>query len=187
MTEIAPPLPTVAQLVRAIAIALAIAAFILVVAVLPAEYGIDLTGIGERIGLRRAPASAIDMSTPISVGAAATVQQAPATFRSDQLELTLKPGETAEIKATMIAGDVYVFSWSAAGGSVDFDMHGAQSTGGSEETSYWKGEAAASGHGSFRAPFAGQHGWFWQNTTWEPVTISLKTSGFYSKIERIGN
>ena len=187
MGEATPPVPSVAQLSRAIIIALAVAAVILVVAVLPAEYGIDPTGIGERIGLRRPAASAVDITVPVSAAAAATVQQAPQTFRSDQLEVMLKPGETAEIKATMSAGDGYVFSWSAAGGSVDFDMHGARLDGGSEETSYWKGEAAITGHGSFRAPFTGQHGWFWQNTTWERVTISLKTSGFYSKIERIGN
>ena len=187
MSEDTPQLPSVAQLARAIAIALTVAAVILVVAVLPAEYGIDPTGIGERVGLRRRAASAIDISTPVSAAAAATVQQAPGTFRSDQMTLTLKPGETAEVKATMNAGDPYLFSWTATGGSVDFDMHGARADGSSEETSYWKGEAAVSGHGSFRAPFAGQHGWFWQNTTWEPVTISLKTSGFYSKIERIAN
>lgn len=176
MSEAMPPVPSVAKLARAIIIALAVAAVILVVAVLPAEYGIDPTGIGERIGLRRPAASAIDISVPVSAAAAATVQQAPQTFRS-----------AAEIKATMNTGDGYVFSWSAHGGSVDFDMHGGQLDGGNEETSYWKGEAAVSGHGSFRAPFTGQHGWFWQNTTWEPVTISLKTSGFYSKIERIAN
>jgi len=187
MSEATPSLPSVAQLIRAIVIALAVAAVILIVAVLPAEYGIDPTGIGERIGLRRGATAAIDMSVPISAAAAGTVQQSPVAFRSDQLTLTLKPGETAEIKATMNAGDSYVFSWSAAGGTVDFDMHGAQMDGGNEETSYWKGEAAASGHGSFRAPFAGQHGWFWQNTSWEPVTISLKTSGFYVKVERIAN
>ena len=187
MSEVMPPVPSVAQLARAIVIALAIAAVILVVAVLPAEYGIDPTGIGERIGLRRPAASALDLSVPVSAAAAATVQQAPQTFRSDQLQLMLKPGETAEIKATMNTGDGYVFSWSADGGSVDFDMHGGQLDGGNEETSYWKGEAAVSGHGSFRAPFTGHHGWFWQNTTWEPVTISLRTSGFYSKIERITN
>ena len=187
MSDAAQPSPSGAQLGRAIVIALSIAAVILVMAVLPAEYGIDPTGIGERIGLRRRAPAVIDMSVPVSAEAAGTVQQSLITFRADQLTLTLRPGETAEIKASMNAGDSYVFSWSADGGSVDFDMHGARAGGSNEETSYWKGEAAASGHGSFRAPFAGQHGWFWQNTTWEPVTLTLKTSGFYSKIERIAN
>ncbi|MBY0493862.1 MAG: hypothetical protein K2Y23_06575 [Cyanobacteria bacterium] len=165
-----------------------VAAVILVVAVLPAEYGVDPTGIGERIGLRRQRvSSAIDMSTAVDAAAAATVDRSETPFRTDQLIVTLKPGETAEIKATMDAGATYVFGWTAAGGTVDFDMHGARADGGGGEASYWKGEASAGGHGSFRAPFTGQHGWFWQNTTWEPVTITVKTSGFYSRIERIGN
>ncbi len=50
-----PPLPTVPQLVRAIGIALIVATVILLVAVLPAEYGIDPTGLGRRIGLVRPP------------------------------------------------------------------------------------------------------------------------------------
>lgn len=43
--------PTLQQLNRATLLALAGAAAILVVAVLPAEYGIDPTGLGERFGL----------------------------------------------------------------------------------------------------------------------------------------
>lgn len=187
MSDTAQPLPSAAQLGRAIVIALSIAAVLLVVAILPAEYGIDPTGIGERIGLRRPAASAIDMSVPVSAAAAATVQQSPVTFRTDELTVTLRPGETAEIKATMNAADSYVFSWTATGGTVDYDMHGARTDGGKEETSYSKGEAATDDHGAFRAPFTGQHGWFWQNTTWEPVTITVKTSGFYAKIERIAD
>lgn len=164
------------------------AGVILFVAVLPAEYGVDPTGIGGRIGLLRPhPRSAIDVSVPIDPAAAATVDRAETPFRTDQLTLTLKPGETAEIKATMNAGATYVFSWTAEGGTVDFDMHGAHADAGAGEASYWKGEASSGAHGSFRAPFSGQHGWFWQNTSWAPVTIIVKTSGFYSQIGRISN
>ncbi len=69
-------------------------------------------------------------------------------------------------------------SWSVVGGSVDFDMHGARMDGGNEESSYWKGEAAVSGHGSFRPPFAGQHGWFWQNTTGNPFRSRSRPAAF---------
>lgn len=81
------------------------AAVILVVAVLPAEYGVDPTGIGKRIGLLRPRASsAIDLSVPIDPAAAATVDRSDSAYRTDQLTLTLQPGETAEVKATMNAG-----------------------------------------------------------------------------------
>ena len=44
-------LPTTKQLLKASGIATAVAAVLLITAVLPAEYGIDPTGIGERLGL----------------------------------------------------------------------------------------------------------------------------------------
>ncbi len=180
-----PPLPTVSRLARAIGIALLVATAILVTAVLPAEYGIDPTGIGEAIGLLRPPASAIDMSIPVTPEAAATITAATLPFRSDEMTLTLKPGEGAEIKATMVRGASYVFSWTVEGGTVEFDMHGEHTDGSGGEASYAKGEEANSGHGTFHAPFDGRHGWFWQNLTWQPVTVKVKTSGFYEKIEKL--
>ena len=180
-----PPLPTVPQLVRAIGVALLVAAVILVTAVLPAEYGIDPTGIGGRIGLLRPPASAIDMSIPVTPEAAATVTKAGVAYRSDEMTLVLKPGEGAEIKATMARGGSYVFSWSVEGGAVEFDMHGEHVDGSGGEASYAKGEDATGGSGTFHAPFDGRHGWFWQNLTWEPVTVKLKTSGFYTRIDKL--
>ncbi|MFY7871186.1 MAG: transmembrane anchor protein, partial [Limnohabitans sp.] len=44
-------LPSAARLLKATAAALAAAAAVLVTVVLPAEYGIDPTGIGARLGL----------------------------------------------------------------------------------------------------------------------------------------
>jgi hypothetical protein len=180
-----PQLPSVPQLARAIGAALAAAAVILLIAVLPAEYGIDPTGIGRAIGLLRPPVSAVSLSIPVTPEAAATVTRSEAAFRSDEMTLSLKPGEGAEIKATMVKGGSYVFSWTVEGGTVEFDMHGEHTDGSGGEASYAKGEEAASLHGTFHAPFDGRHGWFWQNLTWEPVTVKLKTSGFYAKIEKL--
>ena len=180
-----PLLPTVPQLVRAITVALIVATVILLVAVLPAEYGVDPTGLGRRVGLVRPPKSAIDMSAPISAAAAATVTKYEVPFRTDEMTLTLKPGEGAEIKATMKTGDSYIFSWTVEGGAVEYDMHGEHPDGSGGEASYAKGEDAKSLHGTFHAPFDGRHGWFWQNLTWEPVTVQLRTSGFYTKIEKL--
>lgn len=51
MSTIQHAVPTRRSLVKATLIAMVVAAAILVVAVLPAEYGIDPTGIGSRLGL----------------------------------------------------------------------------------------------------------------------------------------
>jgi hypothetical protein len=50
--------------------------------------------------------------------------------------------------------------------------------------SYWKDEGQSSGHGAFEAPAAGNHGWFWQNLNDDPVTVTVKTSGFYRRLIR---
>lgn len=49
---------------------------------------------------------------------------------------------------------------------------------------YWKGRNETSGHGAFQAPFAGTHGWHWRNRGSAPVTVRVKTSGYYEKLFR---
>jgi hypothetical protein len=54
MTIVSPaqqPLPSTATLLKATAIAIAVAGVLLVTIVMPAEYGIDPTGVGTRLGL----------------------------------------------------------------------------------------------------------------------------------------
>jgi len=188
-------LPTTRQLLRATAIALVVALAILVTIVFPAEYGLDPTGIGARLGLFR-PRAAIAVTTMDATDTkegASSADDAPSSgrgllrrttpFRTDDMSLVLQPGEGAEIKARMARGERFVFTWTAEGGPVDVDMHGeAAGAKDDEATSYWKEEGRTSGHGAFEAPVAGAHGWFWQNLGAAPVTIKLKTSGFYDHL-----
>lgn len=211
-------LPSASSLIKATAAALALAVVVLVTAVLPAEYGIDPTGLGTRLGLTALSGPAATAASPSAEAAtaelaatatttasppAATVAsdyllaaaapvsvleaawKAPAAYRSDELTLTLAPGEGAEIKALMKTGERFVFAWKAQGGPVNFDMHGEKANAASDEfSSYWKGRNATSGNGAFEAPFDGTHGWFWRNRGTQPVTITVKTSGFYEKLSR---
>jgi hypothetical protein len=193
--------PSGRQLLKLTGLAIAIAALILFTMVLPAEYGIDPTGIGRRLGLASlstgpaaAPAAAKPSDgaeRPISLSEAPELElagmgrvwKAPRPYRSDELSLTLRPNEGAEIKASMEQGERFVFSWVAEGGAVNFDMHGERLGAKSDDfTSYWKGRNASSGHGEFQAPFPGMHGWYWRNRGAQPVTIKLRTSGFYEKL-----
>jgi hypothetical protein len=182
-----PELPSIAQLWRATGFAALVAAIILTTIVLPAEYGIDPTGIGARIGLTRLPETEparAPHSSPLLAGATEPVSRHTAPFRTDETTLTLASGQGAEIKATMRRGDRFVFSWTSDD-LVDFDMHGeAANAKPGEYTSYWKDEDQTSASGSFEAPFDGIHGWFWQNLGPDPVTITLVTSGFYDAIAR---
>lgn len=200
-------LPSTKTLLKATAAAIVIAAVTLVTFVLPAEYGIDVTGLGTRLGLTAMSAGAPEVaplpeqtveeepatdpvpdSAPVveqTFSALTAVWKSPAAYRTDEMSLTLKPDEGAEIKAKMRAGERFVFTWTAEGGVVNFDMHGEELGAAKDEfTSYWKGRAQTQGHGAFVAPFDGTHGWYWRNRGNQPVTVRVRTSGFYEQLFR---
>ncbi|MER9108703.1 transmembrane anchor protein, partial [Mesorhizobium sp. M0848] len=103
-------------------------------------------------------------------------------LRTDEMSVTLKPGEGAEIKLVMAKGAQAQYSWTANGAAVNFDTHG---DGGGENISYEKGRGAAEDEGVLEAAFDGNHGWFWRNRTDADVTVTLKTNGAYTDIKRM--
>lgn len=193
-TTITEPLPTLAQLFKALIVALIVAAVILITVVLPAEYDIDPTGIGKALGLTALgaanteelltpPATALPTETTAAIQpTAATVTKSDVPFRSEQLSIHLKPGDGVELKAKMRKGEQFVFSWQTDGTKVFVDMHGEKPNDGDKFTSYWEEKQSDSANGAFIAPFDGSHGWYWRNTKKTPVTITLQVSGFYEKL-----
>jgi hypothetical protein len=184
-----PDPPSSAQLLKATIVAVLAATAILVAVVLPAEYGIDPTGIGPVLGLYRAPEPAADASSSReeaggASSTAGTLFTSPTPYRTDEMSITLAPGEGAEIKAQMAAGERLVYAWTATAPGVDVDMHGEAADGQGGDRSYQTGEFQTSGNGAFEAPMAGNHGWFWQNLNDGPVTVTVKTAGFYRRLFR---
>lgn len=177
-------LPSSTSLVKATAVALVVSSVLLVTTVMPAEYGVDPTGIGARLGLKMLSASNAPVESVVALPALQSpVWKQSTPYRTDTMTLSLLPTEGAEIKAKMKAGDRFVFSWVAEGGVVNFDMHGEPANAAANEfTSYWKGMNQASGNGAFEAPVEGTHGWFWRNRTDDVVTIKVTTSGYYEKL-----
>ncbi len=203
-------LPTSAQLLKSTIIAIVAAIAILVAIVLPSEYGIDPTGVGGALGLTEmgeiktqlaeeaeqdrirdqqnavpaAPAapqqgsSLLDRIYAEFLIGSAQAQEA----RSDEMSVTLAPGEGAEIKLVMVKGAQADYAWSANGAVVNFDTHG---DGGGENISYEKGRGVEEDEGVLEAAFDGNHGWFWRNRTDAPVTVTLKTNGAYSDIKQM--
>ena len=171
------------QLLKATAGALLLATAILLTTVLPAEYGLDPTGIGQMLGLKALSASAeAKPSTAAEAVPAALVVKRDTPFQTSTMSLVLEANQGAEIKALMRAGETFVFNWSTDGGPVNFDMHGEKPNAGDEFTSYWKEHGKTSGHGSFTAPFDGSHGWYWKNKGSEPVTIRVTVSGWFERL-----
>ena len=104
-------------------------------------------------------------------------------MRTDEMSMTLQPGEATEIKLTMSKGAKAAYEWATEGGGVNYDMHADGNNG--ETTSYKKGRAEPTDTGEMEAAFDGKHGWFWRNRTGGAVTLTLKTSGAYSEIKRV--
>jgi hypothetical protein len=76
-------LPSTARLVRATLVSLVVAAVILVTTVLPAEYGIDPTGIGARLGLDVLQPAAEELAPPEMVAPVSPAASAPTTSAAD--------------------------------------------------------------------------------------------------------
>jgi hypothetical protein len=204
--------PSVAKIVTATVAALIVASIILVVAVLPAEYGIDPLHTGKALGLMelantaeaKKPAqvtSADPASTSIApVVSGETPSGAPrikgtfipqkVRYKSDSREIQLAPGEGMEIKYHMPKGGGLVYSWKSSG-KVAYEFHGEpdrNSPGArigyyeSYDLDDKEGMGKDEFHGTFVAPSEGVQGWFWQNNNDKPVTLNLVSSGFYDWI-----
>ena len=206
--------PSTARLLKATAIALIVACVLLVTTILPAEYGIDPTGIGARLGLNKLNAAAAPVEPVVSKKTAPEKQQVTESnisgvekldavgqpvkpiddtvvtkhegdIRTETMTVTIAPNKGAEIKTKMKAGDSFVFYWEASGGVVASDMHGDKlNAAEGEYTSYWIDTPRTSASGSFTAAFEGKHGWYWLNRGDKPVTLTVKVSGFQAELFR---
>lgn len=148
--------------------ALVAAIAILVVAVLPVEYGYDPLGTGRLLGL----------SALAETGAGAVASQ-DAVFKRDAVDFTLAPFESIEYKYRLAQGASMVFSWEATA-PVVFDFHAEPDGAAPGYAESFDRREAASAHGTLVAPFSGIHGWYWQNTSTQDVTVKLTTAGFYT-------
>lgn len=214
-------LPSSSQLKRSTILAFCVSTFLLITVVLPAEYGLDPTGMGDILGLTSmgkikqslaqeaslekipkdipdtksdaVPKTEIFVSqTPSSnigsqaVNPVATTTEVSPSAKTDAMEITLTPGQGAEVKLEMKKGAEVTFEWDAEGGPVNFDAHGdpynAQP---GFFHGYKKGRQVEGDQGVLTAAFDGKHGWFWRNRGGKSVTIKLVTKGDYIAIKRV--
>jgi hypothetical protein len=179
------PAPSRGQLATTTAIALIVAAVILVTIVLPAEYGVDPTGIGERLGLTAMARATAPQPIELPTGDAAlkpvangSQMQYGAPFRTDSIQFTLGPYDYVEYKYVLDEGAQMQFSWKATA-PVIHDFHGDRADNPEQVTSYDK-STRPDANAAFTAPFRGIHGWYWENPGDETITVTLKSNGFYA-------
>lgn len=167
-------LPSPKALLRSTAIAAATAGVLLVTLVLPAEYGIDLTGIGRPLGLTRmgeikvalareaeadaaadaaaaaAAESAGSLSAATTPGGTSTLTENPSTTqpptgaRTETVAVLLEPGQGREFKLVMIRGAQVRYEWATDWGVVNFDLH-------ADGTNAAAGSTTSYGRGTARA------------------------------------
>lgn len=188
-------LPSSKQLLRSTILAAVSAVVLLVAVVLPAEYGVDPTGIGRVLRMTEmgdikqqlAAEAEADAAQPPAATVAATLEApaqaaAPQVDWRDEMPFTLSPGEGTEIKLKMVEGAKAQYAWVVEGGEVNFDTHGDAP---GKSISYEKGRGVASEEGVLEAAFTGNHGWFWRNRGQTNVKVILRTRGDYTDIKRM--
>ena len=175
--------PSTQALLKASALAFVVAGLVLVTVVLPAEYGIDPFGTGRALGLTAlsgvgvaVPPPQGDRQVPAVDGPFALY---PAEYRYDAREFVLGPYEYLEYKYHLEQGASMLFSWQASG-DVIHDFHGDPEGAPASAAQSFDTRPRLEADGSFVAPFAGIHGWYWENPAGDTVTVRLTTSGFYT-------
>jgi hypothetical protein len=202
--DIATPAITARKLLTSMAATIGAALLILVLIVLPAEYGIDYTGVGAALGLTamaEAPSKTITLTD--NLGGNETVREIaipdageptplpnPAVFQDEAtppqtrtLQIVIPAEKETEVKVKMQAGKAVAFSWQTDGALLYVDYHGHNPEYGQDFFVRYKEEQeSASGNGTLTAPFAGEHGWYWLNFNEGPVTVTITVTGYFDDL-----
>ncbi len=199
-------LPSKAQLLKSTIIAIALATVILITAVLPAEFGIDLTGMGKLIGLSKMgeiktslskeaasestseEPSLVQVITALQTESLIPTEKAKplsdGNLRKDTMTVTLKPDEATEIKLSMKKGEKVNFVWESDNDRANFDTHADSKELKINYHNYAKGSKVKD-EGVLEAAFDGNHGWYWRNRTSGVMNITLEVNGEYSDIKKV--
>jgi hypothetical protein len=164
--------------------ALLVAGLLLVVAVLPAEYGVDPLGVGAKLGLlamsdAKKGIDAFQASRASAVGGPPTVAPQERHYQSETVEFTLSPRESIEYKYRLNKGDALLYSWTTTG-SVNYELHGEPDGAPRGYAESFEKNQGQSASGTLTAPFSGIHGWYWENPSARNVTVTLSAAGFYN-------
>jgi hypothetical protein len=178
-SDVRTPAPSLATLGKTTLVAAVVAALLLVAFVLPAEYGIDPLGTGKRLGLT---AIASPPEEPVQA-----VDDTALALKADTYEIVLGPRESIEYKYRLRKGASMAYAWTATA-PVVVDFHGEGTgllTDGAPSSQSYEKQNGRIATGSFAAPFTGIHGWYWENSGNEPVTVRVTSAGFFTNAVEI--
>jgi hypothetical protein len=171
--------PSTRSIAKATAVALLVAIAVLFTTVLPAEYGIDPLKTGRMLGLLNIAASASAAPVTITAASGGPLVPQPNGYKVDAIEFSLVPMGAVEYKYQLEKGATMVYSW-AATAPIEFDMHTEPAGKPKEASDSFEAGKKDRENGSYTAPYAGIHGWYWKNNGDKDVTIRVTTAGFYT-------
>lgn len=193
-------------IIKAVLIAIGVAAALLIIAILPAEYGIDPIGTGKAFGFNKLyvagneadtgseltvqkknpliklekAGSGPDVKRPAEADLPAPAQQYEE--REDSVLITVPAGKALEYKIYMLKYGRMKYEWTTNKGELYFDFHGeVKEIKPSKETYYDSYTLAYSNNvvGTLLAPFEGKHGWYFRNNGSKDITVTIRLKGQY--------
>jgi hypothetical protein len=172
------------RIALAAGVALLAAGLILVMFVLPAEFAVDPLGTGARVGLMDLGVTgqqvgALEQGATAAAGEATMLVSQERPFQEETVEFKLGPRESMEYKYRLDKGEALLYSWRTSG-PVNVEFH-AEPDGAPRgyAQSYEKNQGTEAS-GTLTAPFAGIHGWYWENLGDQEIRVTLTAAGFYN-------
>ena len=162
-------------LIKSTIAATIMALIVFVCFILPAEFNIDPTHIGHKLGL-----TVLAHHNNDGVTIAETV--IPSEQVEHVIEVVVPAGKGIEYKFHMNQYEKMTYEWLTDGEPLFFDLHGEPE---GDTTGYFESYAVATlsdMKGSFTSPFTGSHGWYWKNSSDQPISIQLMVAGRYTVI-----
>jgi hypothetical protein len=164
--------------------ALLAAGLIFVMFVLPAEFAVDPLGTGARTGLldlgvTDQQVDALEAAKASGAGTAQVLVKQERTFNTETVEFPIAPREGVEYKYRLEQGESLVYGWKTSV-PVNYEAHAEPDSGPRGYAQSYEKAQGTSDTGTLTAPFTGIHGWYWENTTDQPITLTLSTAGFYN-------
>jgi hypothetical protein len=166
--------------------ALLAAGLILVMFVLPAEFGVDPLGTGARVGLLDLGITGQQVQALEEAAAAGDVA-AQATivvpqeraFNQETVKFELVPRDWIEYKYRLDKGETLLYSWEATG-AVNVEFHAEPDGGPRGYAQTYEKTQGTQAFGTLTAPFSGIHGWYWENAGDQSIIVTLTAAGYYN-------
>ena len=188
-------------IIRNLILSFIIGGFILIIAVLPAEYGIDPIGAGKVLGfeklyikeqpqkaqpvkqIKRRLVKLSHIGSPESVtrpdNATLPTAKDKLPQRTDEIKVVVPANRGIEYKFWAKQLGHLKYSWHTQNNETLFlDFHGEPK----DSKAFYESYAVCYSNnmgGTFLVPFTGKHGWYFKNNTDKDITVLIKIKGEY--------